>query len=189
MLNRIAVGCTQVLLDREIIERSRMAIYIYGFELFFSTVFATISMITIAFVSGRGAEGLTFILFFMPIRMAAGGYHAETYGKCFVLTNLIFIFQLILCSTVFQWIGANGCFLLFVGALLYICLNAPIVNHKHPISEIRQRNNRVRSRQFSIVEFCVVLLFYYGQKTELLVSASVATLFVAGMMLAAKERG
>lgn len=89
MLNFIAIKCTEILLKHRTISKHQESVYIYGFELFWSTTLCIISILVVGAFLRNCHLALVFLMFFMPIRMAAGGYHAKSYGSCFVLTNSI----------------------------------------------------------------------------------------------------
>ena len=66
-------------------------IYIYGSELFLSTSLSIISMLLISLVAGKPISGILFVLIFVGLRVFVGGFHAATYGTCFLLTNGVFL--------------------------------------------------------------------------------------------------
>lgn len=74
------------------IEHEQRDIYIYGFELFYSTLFTLLSIFFLSSICLNNILfAVIFILFFYPIRLFCGGYHCKTYRNCFFLTNIIFI--------------------------------------------------------------------------------------------------
>ena len=91
MLRVLAERCTDVLINHETIQKGKKNIYIYGFELFWSTTFCVLSILALSILLGYFKLAVTFLLFFMPVRVAAGGYHAKSYGRCFILTNSVAI--------------------------------------------------------------------------------------------------
>lgn len=69
-------------------------IYIYGFELLVSSVIETISLLLIGLLTGKFVETVIFIISFSSIRVFSGGYHANSYLKCFIVTVAYYLLVL-----------------------------------------------------------------------------------------------
>ena len=91
MLHTCAVRFTEFLYKRCSFPASRQAVYVYGSELFFSTALSIISILLISFLAGKPISGILFVLIFVGLRVFVGGFHAATYGNCFLLTNGVFL--------------------------------------------------------------------------------------------------
>ena len=91
MLHTCAVCFTEFLYRHCDLPVDRQDIYIYGAELFLSTSLSIISMLLISLVAGKPISGILFVLIFVGLRVFVGGFHAATYGTCFLLTNGVFL--------------------------------------------------------------------------------------------------
>ena len=89
MLQYIAGKSTDFLFSKVEIESEEREIYTYGFELFWSTFLSLSGMFVLAIVLNYVPQIIVFILFFLPIRMTAGGAHASSYRNCWCLSNLV----------------------------------------------------------------------------------------------------
>ena len=69
-------------------------IYIYGFELLVSSVIETISLLLIGLLTGKIIDTIIFIISFSSIRVFSGGYHANSYLKCFIVTVAYYLLVL-----------------------------------------------------------------------------------------------
>ena len=69
-------------------------IYIYGFELLVSSVIETISLLLIGLLTGKLIDTIIFIISFSSIRVFSGGYHANSYLKCFIVTVAYYLLVL-----------------------------------------------------------------------------------------------
>ena len=69
-------------------------IYIYGFELLVSSVIETISLLLIGLLTGKLIDTIIFIISFSSIRVFSGGYHANSYLKCFIVTIAYYLLVL-----------------------------------------------------------------------------------------------
>lgn len=91
MLEKLSARLTEALLRRGAAEESKRELFEYGFQITLSTLLwlATITVIGLVFFDWRFL--LCYLLFYLPIRQFAGGYHCSTYGGCYALSNLMFL--------------------------------------------------------------------------------------------------
>ena len=145
MLYRIADKCTSLLIRRGIIEPQKKNIFFYGFELWWSTFFCVSFILLWGILFHCLEETVIFLVTFMSIRIPAGGYHAKSYGRCFVLTNCVAVgciaSAVLLTRLQADIVGycMRGFFLL---AFLYIWNKAPVVTKTHPLSQQKIVRNR-----------------------------------------------
>lgn len=71
-------------------------IYVYGFELILSSIIETVALLFIGFLIGKSVETILFLFSFSSIRFFSGGYHANSYLKCFAVTLVNFFLVLLL---------------------------------------------------------------------------------------------
>lgn len=189
MLSRIAGISTRILLRRNIITEAKRNIFIYGFELFYSTAFTIVSILVVGSCVGMRKETYLFLLFFMPIRMVAGGYHASTYVRCYFLTNTIFLFYLFLYTRLLLTPYITAYFFLFFISVIYICIHAPIVNIHHPISEKRWKQNKLWTYKIIIIESLIMVIVYISGMMEEVCSIMLTTIIVVFMMCVVRKEG
>ena len=188
MLKFISQKCVEYLIKRGKAKEERKAVYIYGCELLISTSFSVLSILILGLIFGKAMEAVTFILFFMPIRTVAGGYHAKTYGVCFLITNLIAagcvtVAYLSVMNEIPFWILALG----FILSQLCIFVNAPLNSKKHPLKPARILKNRKYMLRIQSIEIITAaILLYVGMMSEAY-TAMITTIVVAVMIEIAKE--
>lgn len=86
----IVVRMTDFLVAQQAIDKKDTAIYRYGMEVMFLTVIEVASILMIAVVVGNGLETLLYFLAFIPLRLFAGGYHATTRLRCYMLSLAVY---------------------------------------------------------------------------------------------------
>lgn len=67
----------------------------YGIDIMFSSIMQLLLILIISVFIGNIVETLLFFLMFIPLRIYAGGYHADSRGRCFIIlvcTYIIFSF-------------------------------------------------------------------------------------------------
>ena len=92
MLNYLSTKSTLFLYKKSAFPSSEKPIYVYGFCLFYSSCFIILSILTISSILNHIIDGIYFLLFFILLRTYTGGYHSNTYGGCFIISNLYFLF-------------------------------------------------------------------------------------------------
>ena len=107
MLLQISKSFTNYLLKKEIIEYSKKELIIYGSQLTLSTFASIVTILTLSCFFNI-LYGSIFLLFFMPIRFYAGGYHAQTYRQCYIYTNTCFLGTLAFSNIIFKYSLLHG---------------------------------------------------------------------------------
>lgn len=189
-MRSIAVKCTNVLKDRNIISAEQENIYIYGFELILSFLSSIIFIVIWSSLFGHLDVAFAFLLFFIPVRITSGGYHASTYKSCFILTNtitfgsvMLSVFLYNLHNSIIESLVWIGCFV----SVLYICKNAPIIKSKYPIrSDLIQRNRRYTHRLI-VLEAIALFVIKIIWNNSLMYAGSIATILVAVMIKISKK--
>lgn len=187
MLRLLAERCTDALIRHEAIDPVRKAVYIYGFELFWSTFLCICSILTWGCLTGYGADGAVFLLFFMPVRTAAGGYHARSYRNCFLLTNCIALSACVISRGISRsGISMEISWLLFELSFFYIWRQAPFVSASHPLREEQISRSRFCARIILGTEAFALVILQTVWDGRLFYMAVVTTCTVAIMIIAAK---
>lgn len=182
MLRKIADYSTRILIKRGMILEQDRNIYLYGFELFWSTSSCIIFIIATACIMGYIQQAFIFIMCFFPIRTVAGGYHAKSYRNCFLLTNFI-AFGAVALSDICQIVcPSKKCVLvLYTIVYIYIWLRAPVVFKEHPVKTELLEKNRLYAHILLILEAIGMLcLYFYG--SNVIYDMAITTCIVAFMM-------
>lgn len=190
MLRLVAETCTKILINHNTISRDQWNIYIYGFELFYSTTFCIISILMLGVLLGYFSMAAAFVLFFVPIRVPAGGYHAKSYGRCFFLTNTVAIGCVVVSKVLWQIKNYEVVLWgLLAAAFVYIWMNSPVQTKEHPLKPERILKNRKYARYLLVVE-AIILLLLRGVYDGCVVYTGIVTSYaVAIMILLAKKGG
>ena len=93
MLNLFSKKISYFLCKEGIIQKELIDIYIYGFELIFSSCLAICLVLTLGFILNCFIESILFLICIITLRLYTGGYHANTYVGC----NMLLIGSFLLC--------------------------------------------------------------------------------------------
>lgn len=178
----IAKKCTDFLLKHDAIDKSYASIYIYGFQLVISFTGCVSCIIALSRILNYFEQAIVFLLFFVPIRVFGGGYHAKTYRNCFFLTNctacvcvaitklLLRINQLI---PILIWISV------LVFCIVYIWRHVPAHTGNYELGKKTLVRNRKIARTILLVEMLLMGVMYYKGHISLVYTATVTTVMVA----------
>lgn len=132
------------------------------------------------------------MLFFIPIRVVGGGYHAETYCKCFLLSNIVSVVAVWLAQKLYA-MHSNGLDLilwcLFCVAIMYIWKNVPVSSMLHPLKETQIIRNRKYAHVILGIDTGMIVLLKCLYDTEIIYAAMTAICFVACFILISKKGG
>lgn len=180
MLNKFSIFLTDKLIIKKIISESEKDLYIYGYQISLSTLSVLISILSLSLVLNI-KYGFLFLLFFFPIRLFTGGYHACSYFRCFICTNtffllttLIAILLLRLPITIIYFIGCIS--------LLYIWKSEPILHPNNPLTIEEVESNKKYARIIIFLEFFLLTFgLYFGYFT--LISMGTTTTIVVSILI------
>lgn len=159
-------------------------ILIYGYQLLLSSMFTILTIIVSSFLFYNWYEAFTFLLFFIPIRLFAGGYHASTYHGCFLCSNCCF-HSVMLFERFTTIHNTYVAFIIFIGSCIYILINCPIIHPNNILSDIYCKKNKKHMYQTLSIEFIFIIFLLYFNPL-LAREAAYTTLVVAFMVYKAK---
>lgn len=143
-------------LFKEDLEDEAYDIYSYGIYQIVSYVinFFTILLIGIAF--RRLLEVIILVVFFMAVRPYAGGYHASSAIKCYILTNIMIIGALL----AIKYIQINNIFMICLLALnsIVIFVLAPVDTANKRLDEIEYIVYRSKTVKILGVEIIIAII-------------------------------
>lgn len=185
MLNKISNHLATKLLEKVDDVKYDKSVYVYGFELTISTMAGLASILLSSVILSNLMSGVIFIAFFVPLRLYTGGYHASTYAKCFIVSNLTYILLLILKELTWGKVGIEVWFVLLLLAGYYISQNAPQINVHHNIKK-KEKNNRIA--KIILIFEAVGIIFLSLIRQEIVCIAVLSICLVAVFMLLADNQ-
>lgn len=169
MFGHAAEVLVNKLINNGIIRKENKQIYQYGINQMFNNLLSFISFSVIAVLLKAIPESLVFIIAYIPLRVYAGGYHARTPLRCWILSNLLLVFViLIVCyvSVPKIWYDISASVSVFL-ILFFI----PVESCNKPLDEEERNIFRKRGRAilfFEIVIFFFLHLFVWSKFAEII---------------------
>lgn len=156
VMNILAVRTADFLLACGAIKQKDISIYRYGLEVLYLSVLEVMSILLLAVWVGNFFETLLYFAAFIPLRLFAGGYHANTRLGCyFVSLGVYGAFSVVVA---FATISYLWLVLLAMIALVIIWRYAPIVHRNHKISQKDLFSAKSISQNLALVELLVVIV-------------------------------
>lgn len=182
MLNKVSVQLSKFLLSKTNGDKQEEDIYTYGFELILSTIGFFISIITVSTILSNAASGFVFLVTFVPLRLFTGGYHATTYNRCFILSNLTYLLILSIKSLLWKYIAVYYWYWLLLIAYVFIIIKAPVTNIAQPVNLYKKQRCKKIAKIILCFETLGIFLLSYTKK-ELFCMAVLSVCLIAVFML------
>lgn len=95
IIENISARLCNLFVENEIIEEEDKELYQYGLHQGIIMIINFISMLIVGLLFNMLWQSLLFLLFFIPVRTYAGGYHAKTQLRCYFISLGIYIAALL----------------------------------------------------------------------------------------------
>ena len=178
MISFLSNFIAHYLFKNQIIEKEKVPVCQYGFEIIVSTFMGFLIVSVIGIVLNEFAEALLFYFLFVIVRMFTGGYHAETHFKC-KLTLSVCCLSVLILSKYYIYFEKAYIFLL-IPYLITVCLFAPVEHINAPLNDNKTRNRVVSIIMAILLAISNLVIYSYMPK---LVTVSSLTLFIIAMLI------
>ncbi len=143
----------------EIVKSDEKELFTYGLQQGLIMILNIVSSIVIGILFGMVWESILFMVAYIPLRSYAGGYHARTQTRCYILS--IGIMGAVLWGIKFiDWTNFNCLVLALIGGLI-IFIFAPRGDENKPLDELEKVVYKSRARRILLVEELLILVFMF----------------------------
>lgn len=144
MIDELIVKIVDSMINTDIISKDDKEAYVYAYTITLEKVLTLITIGIMGVVLSRLVNIIIFLCTFMFLRRRTGGFHLETFGQCFIGTNIICII-IEVCD--FIWLKYMPVVMVFcmVSVIYILCVGT--VNHPNLAlddSELRESKKRAR---------------------------------------------
>lgn len=143
MFRNLAEDITFLLIKNKIVDIEKRDIYIYGLEVILLNGGLLITFLIISLLCGEMMNFLAYLMFFLPMRLFSGGYHAETSERCFILSTIMFGASIAVSKLIPLLYILNMGKIVGVISVLVILVLAPLINENNPLNQTQRRRNRI----------------------------------------------
>ena len=150
---------TDILVSQSAISKEDAEICSQGLEIFLASAIELIAIFIISAFAGNFLPTLLFFSFFIPLRIYAGGYHADTKLKCFLVSLLVyFVFSVIL-AYLPQNLYVHTIVAEIAFTLTMVVVKAPVVHYNKSINTKEKSVYRKISLTIAFVEAIIIAAF------------------------------
>ena len=154
MIKKAAAGYVGWLCANGIVAPEKNKIYAYGMELVLSGLVNVLSVLLISILIFHPADGLLFLVAFIPLRTTAGGYHANSHLSC----NIVFLstFVALKYGSVILYLA------IAVISLVTLLILSPSEAKNKPLTPEQRRRNRRRSLILGGLNLAIGIFLIWG---------------------------
>lgn len=158
MFRNLAEDIAFLLITHKIIDIEQRDVYIYGLEVILLNGGLLLVFLLISLLFSAMINFWAYLIFFLPLRIFSGGYHAKTSECCFILSTIMYGFSvavtklLPLLYTEFYWWIAGA------ASILIILIFAPLINTNNPLNEVQKKRNRIIVYSLIIIDLVFFIL-------------------------------
>ena len=172
------------MVENSVIKEEDKEIISYGIDLFLSSMLELVSIFIISVFVGNLKETLFFFISFIPLRIYAGGYHASTKLRCYIVSLIIYgIFTLIMTMVPYAYYIKVS----LIGTLrsfITIYSLAPIVHNNKSVNSLERKIYKKFSLVISAIESLVIFgLVFFNDGSIYAISLSIGQLAEAGAVI------
>ena len=143
MFHNLAEDIAFLLIKNKIVDIEQRDVYIYGLEVILLNGGLLIAFLIISLLCSEMINFWAYLIFFLPLRIFSGGYHAKTSECCFILSTVMYGFSVAVTKFLpllyldFYWWTAGAI------SLIIILIFAPLINPNNPLNEFQKKRNRI----------------------------------------------
>lgn len=160
MIDKLSRKLTQKLIDNGIIAFDDWEVYMYGMQMLIFGAFKLVGFMLIAWVLGWLAEAFVFITVFSLLRAYAGGYHEDTYLKCFLMTSGVTFLSIWIVKKYFVSESIIYTAIIVAVAAVLVFIYAPVDSPSKRMVGREKAVFRARSLTVLFVEVTVIIAAY-----------------------------
>lgn len=133
-----------------IIQNERKHLYIYGLQQGITSLFYIIVTILFGVFLKITWHSILFLLFFIPIRIYGGGFHAKSAKNCFFLSCTMIIFISLILKYISLQAYPTVAIIVIAGIIIFVL--APVSDVNKPFTEKERRYFKKKTRLFLLSE-------------------------------------
>jgi accessory gene regulator B len=184
LVNRIAF----LLEHNQIIEENDIEICSYGLELMLNNII-TIFLLLLAGTLLKTIEfTIIFTVIFISVKRYTGGFHCKTYGKCLMVTMLVYILVMVPALILSKEIQLIIGIIFLTYSVIKIYITDPIVSINRPKTEDEiERCRRNKDKIITLILFIELILLIVGRMTSVFFVIAVSLMAIAINMVLSKK--
>ncbi len=122
-MNRISGKIVNWLIRRNAISTEERELYEYAAHCLFLFLYPIVFALVVGTFLGMVPEAVILIISFVFVRKFAGGYHANSFARCLIISSIVIISTLLIASVIDNGITLN---MIYIASSVMLILFSPI---------------------------------------------------------------
>lgn len=169
---------------QHMIQADRKSIYQYGINQILNMLLNTITLLAIGLFFHMTAETIVFTFAYIPLRIYAGGFHAKTPFKCWIISALMLAAALLVMKYVN--IGVYIYDILSLIGAIFILVLSPVEDKNKPLDEKEQSIYKLRCILIFTIELLLVAILRLFQKNTVSICIEMVWVALSVMLITGK---
>ncbi len=157
MIQKLSSVCAKNIISLGKVHNINEAVLRYGCELILTSIIGLLIMVGLSVLIGHPLAWVFFVMGFAPLRTTAGGYHADTHMRCYMVTSAMFLAGALATYGIvwnrFTYLTIS-LFSVFIVALM-----SPLEAKSKPLTAKRRCFNRNRSLVIACMNCVIAVVF------------------------------
>lgn len=173
-----------LLVSNEIISAEDKELYEYGLHQGFILLANIFTTILIGWILNMMIESIVFLVAYIPLRSYAGGYHAKTPFRCYILSIvMISVALLVARSSIWNLISIISVTAISSGIIFLL---APVEDKNKPLQQNERIEFKKRTNILLGALLGLIILFWFVVQQQIAICIMLALDMVAIMLLLGK---
>lgn len=185
MVEEIVLNLVNQMEEKKMIEEGSREYYEYALIIMAERVLAVGTMLILGIIFKQFLPTVAFLIFFLSLRKRTGGYHADKFWQCYLLTIMSYIGVVQVASVL-----SEKCHIMYALLLLAVFVVEVIGTVNHPnidFDENELREAKKAARLLVLIETGIIAVFAVFKMNQLYVSyMSIAIILCSSLMCLAK---
>lgn len=159
-MRQIAFAVTRLLLENKIIGKEDEEVYAYGLQLILNSGTTMVVIIGISLLTRQFGLTAIFLIALSSIRHYIGGYHANSYLKCFCISCMSYIGMLIIVHYISPLLSME---VPLIGSWLingYLLYKGSLNSEKNPKTIEEMKKRKIISRCLTLLYSSIITILY-----------------------------
>ena len=158
IIDDIACKITERWIGRNVIQEEDQSLYVYGIKYGLTQTIHLMAIGIIGLLWGMFAEVVVLMVAYIPLRVYAGGYHAESASKCFIYSIVVLNIQMM----IFKYADIQHLlWILGISSAIVLWLS-PVESPNHTLNKFEKKRHKQTASILVIIEALFVIELYYG---------------------------
>ncbi len=156
MIKKLAIKITHVLINKNIIQIKENKMYEYCVELAIVSLISYLLLLSIAIIFNEIICSLLFLVSFSLFRRLNGGYHANSYSKCAMISLSCYMLMIFIIKNGGSIFKIN--YLLLIVGLILVILISPQQDDNKPLTERQYHLLKTISKNIATILIIILVL-------------------------------